>query len=137
MQRPAHVLAQQHAPQPVNLVRWPKEWMVAVNGRVLALDHILDFPDRFAGDIPHPFDMLRNKHQPVRIDMPMFDKTTRLLRAAAGIARVHEAAMIVHETVQVAAGTRQGLARQAKRQLLRALRGLFLPPLRCGGSIPR
>ena len=84
---------------------------------MLALDHILDFPDRFARDIPHPFDMLRNKQQPVRIDMAMLDKATSLLWAAAGIARVHEAALVVHETVQVAAGTRQALAEVVGRHL--------------------
>jgi hypothetical protein len=59
MQRPTHVLALKHAPQPVDLVRWPKKRVLAVNGCVLLLDQILDFSDRFARDVPHPFDALR------------------------------------------------------------------------------
>ena len=69
MQSPAHVLAIEHAPQPVNLIHWPKERVLAVNRCMLALDHILDFSDRFTRDIAHALDMLRNKHQPVRINV--------------------------------------------------------------------
>ncbi len=54
--------------------------------------------------------MLSNKQQVVWINMAMFDKATCLLGAAAGIACVDEAALVVHETVQVAAGTCQALA---------------------------
>jgi hypothetical protein len=42
--------------------------------------------------------------------MAVLDKTTSLLWAAAGIARVHESALVVHEAVQVAAGAGQALA---------------------------
>src|SRR5688572_25246861 len=84
MQRPTHVLSLEHAPQPLNLVRRQKEWVLAEKSAMLALHDILDFPDRFARDIPHPFDMLRNKQQPMRINMPMLDKATSLFWAPAG-----------------------------------------------------
>src|SRR6185369_14679012 len=74
------------------------------------LDQILDFPHRVPRDIAHPLEMLRNKQQPVRIDMAMLDKTASLFGATAGIARVHEAALVVHEAVQVAAGPGEALA---------------------------
>src|SRR5262249_28630076 len=51
MQDPLHVVALKQATQPVNLVRRPQERVLAVNGRVPALDNILDFTDRFGYDI--------------------------------------------------------------------------------------
>src|SRR5581483_6568514 len=71
---------------------------------------ILDLPDRFARDISDALDMLRYEQQPVRVDMAMLDEAASLLRATAGVGLVHQAALIVHEAVQIAAGTGQGLA---------------------------
>ena len=101
----------------MNLIRWPKKRVLTVNGSVLALNHVLNLSDRFARDIPHPFDMLRNKQQPVWINMAMLDKATSLLWTTAGVARVDEAALMVHEAVQIAAGTRQALAEVVGRHL--------------------
>ena len=45
----------------------------------------------------------------VGIDVAVLDEAPGLLRAAAGIALVHQAALVVHEAVQVAAGAGQAL----------------------------
>src|SRR6267142_2401608 len=110
MQRPAQILALQDAPEPVDLVRGLEKWVIAVNGDVLSLDDILDLADRFGRDIPYPLDVLRNKQEVMRIDMPRFDEAPGLLRAATGVVLVHQAALVVHEAVKVAAGAGQGLA---------------------------
>jgi hypothetical protein len=61
MERRAQVLTFQHSSEPTDLVRRLEERVIAVNGRVLSLDDILDFADRFAGDITDALDMLRNE----------------------------------------------------------------------------
>src|SRR5882724_7742730 len=43
------------------------------------------------------------------IDMPMLDEAPGLLWAATGVVLVHETTLVVHEAVQVAAGTGQTL----------------------------
>ena len=117
MQRAAHIIAFQHAPQPVNFIRRLQKRVLAENGRVLSLHDILDFPDCFAGDIPDSLDMLRNEQQMVGIDVPMLDKSPRLFRAATGIALVHEPALVVHEAVQVPASPGQALTEVVRRHL--------------------
>src|SRR5258707_10521542 len=96
MQRPAQILALQDAPEPVDLVRGLEKWVIAVNGDVLSLDDILDLADRFGRDIPYPLDVLRNKQEVMRIDMPRFDEAPGLFRAATGVVLVHQAALVVH-----------------------------------------
>ena len=71
MQRPAHVLALQHAPEPADLVRRLEKRVIAVDGRVLSLDDILDLADRFGRDIPDSLDMLRNEQEVLGIDVPV------------------------------------------------------------------
>ena len=61
MQRPAHILAFEHTPEPTGLVSWLEKWVVAVNGRVLLLNDILDLANRFSSDIPDSLDMLGNE----------------------------------------------------------------------------
>src|SRR5882762_3709330 len=69
MQRPAHILALQHAPKPTDLIRGLQKWVVPVDGRVLSLDDILNLAERFGRDIPDPFDMLRNEQELTGIDV--------------------------------------------------------------------
>src|SRR5258707_13829087 len=109
MQRPAQILALQHAPEPVDLVRGLEKRVFTVNGDVLSLDDILNLADRFGRDVPDALDMLWNEQQVVRIDMPMLDEAPSLLRAATGIVLVYQTALVVHEVVQVAAGAGQAL----------------------------
>src|SRR6266849_2665747 len=61
MKRPAQILAFQNASEPVDLVRGLEKRVIAVNDCVLPLNDILDFADRFTGDIPDSLDMLRNE----------------------------------------------------------------------------
>ena len=57
MQRRAHLLILQHPPKPVDLVRGLKKRVIAVDGRVLAFDHVLDLADRFGSNILDALDM--------------------------------------------------------------------------------
>ena len=61
MQRPAQILALQHAPEPVDLVRGLEKRVFTVNGDVLSLDDILNLADRFGRDVPDALDMLWNE----------------------------------------------------------------------------
>jgi hypothetical protein len=58
VQRPAHVLALQYAPEPGDLVRGLEKRVVAVEVRVLSLDDILDCADRCRCDVPDALDVL-------------------------------------------------------------------------------
>jgi hypothetical protein len=91
------------------LVRGLKERVIAVNGDVLSLDDILDFADRLGRYLTDSLKVIGNEHEIVGIDMPLFDEAPGLLVAAAGIVLVHQAALVVHEAVQIAAGTSQAL----------------------------
>src|SRR5436190_17653176 len=97
MQRPAQILALQHAPEPVDLVRGLEKRVFTVNGDVLSLDDILDLADRLGRDIPDSLDMLGNEQEMVGIDMPLLDEASGLLRAATGVVLVHQTALVVHE----------------------------------------
>src|SRR5262249_52974182 len=74
MQRPADLLALQHAPKPADLVRRLEKRVFTVNGRVVPLHDLLDFTDRCGRDISDALDMLWNEQQMVGIDMPMLDE---------------------------------------------------------------
>ena len=49
MQRPAQILALQHAPEPVDLVRGLEKRVFTVNGDVLSLDDILNLSNSKLG----------------------------------------------------------------------------------------
>ena len=110
MQCLAQIRAFQHAAKPANLVRRLEKRVIAVDGGVLTLDDILDLADRLGRDIPDSLDMLWNKHEVSGIDVPGFDEASGLLRAPAGVVLVHQAALVVHEAVEIAAGAGQALA---------------------------
>src|ERR1700726_4910541 len=109
MQRPAQFLALQHAPKPADLVRGLKKWMIPVDGYVLPLDDILNLADRVWRDIPDALNVPWNEQEIPGIDVPLLDEAAGLLWATAGIVLVHQAALVVHEVVQVAAGASQAL----------------------------
>ena len=69
MQGRADIWSFQHPPKPVDLVRGLKKRVIAVDGRVLPLDDILDLADRFGGRIPDSLDMLGNEQEMMGIDM--------------------------------------------------------------------
>jgi hypothetical protein len=61
VQGAANIVAVKLSPKPVNLVRRPKERVITIDGRVLALYDILDFADRVAGYISNTLEMLWNE----------------------------------------------------------------------------
>ena len=83
--------------------------VIAENRRMLLLDDIVDFADRFAGDLADSLDVPWNEQEIVRVNVSLFDEAARFLGAPARIALVHEAALVVHEAVQVSAGASQAL----------------------------
>src|ERR1700722_876446 len=84
--------------------------MIPVDGYVLPLDDIVNLTDRVRRDIPDALDMPWNEQEIPGIDVPLLDEAVGLLRATAEIVLVHQAELIVHEVVQVAAGASQALA---------------------------
>ena len=84
--------------------------MIPVDGYVLPLDDILNLADGVRRDIPDALNVPWNEQEIPGIDVPLLDEAAGLLRATAGIVLVHQAALVVHEVVQVAAGAGQALA---------------------------
>src|SRR5207249_10210297 len=74
----AHLAAMQDAPKPVDLVRRLEEWVISENSYVLSLNEIVNFANRFAGDISDTLDMFRNEQQTVRVNMPSLDAAAPL-----------------------------------------------------------
>ena len=109
MQRSAHGIALQQLAKPACPVGRQEKWVVTVDGHVLSLDDVLDFADRLGRDIADALDMLRNEQEMVRINMPLLDEAAGLSWAATGVVLVHQTTLVVHEAVQVAAGTGQAL----------------------------
>src|SRR5689334_15561446 len=107
MQRPSHRLVFHEPPKPTDLVRRLEKRMIAVDGRVLSLNDILDFPDHFGSDLPDCLDVLWHEQEMVGIDVAVFDEAASLLRAATGIILVHQTALVVHEVVKVTTSTSQ------------------------------
>src|SRR5580700_2431088 len=91
--------------------------MIAVNRRVLSLNKVLNLAECLGGGITDPLDMLRDKQQVIWIDVTGLNEALGLLCAAAGIVRVHQSALAVHELVEVAAGTREALPEVVGRHL--------------------
>src|SRR4029077_4196604 len=83
--------------------------MIPVDGYVLPLDDILNLADGVRRDIPDALNVPWNEQEIPGIDVPLLDEAAGLLRATAGIVLVHQATLIVHEVVQVAAGASQAL----------------------------
>lgn len=48
--------------------------MLAIDGGMLSLNDIVNFPNRFRDDIPNSLDMLRDEQQMVGIDVCTFDE---------------------------------------------------------------
>ena len=61
MQRPARILALQHASKPTDLVRGAEKRVFPEDGHVLSLNDIIDVADRFGRNIPDSLDMLWNE----------------------------------------------------------------------------
>src|ERR1700731_1997148 len=94
-----------------------KKWMFPIDGGVLSMHGIVDFSNRVGCRVPNSPNMQGNKLQVMGIDMTGVDKALGFLRATAGIVRVHQSALPVHELVEIAAGARQALPEVIGRHL--------------------
>src|SRR5258708_25225533 len=106
MQRVADFSLFEQRPKPLDVIRGLKKRMIAVNRRVLSLNNVLNLAERLGGGIPDPLDMLRDKQQVIWIDVTGLNEALGLLCAAAGVVLIHQAALAVHELVEVVAGLR-------------------------------
>ena len=61
--------------------------------------------------------MQRNELQVMRIDVTSIDKALGFLGTTAGIVRVHQTALVVHELVEVPAGAGEALPEMVGRHL--------------------
>src|SRR5712671_1878486 len=78
---------------------------------MLPLNNILDVADCFGSDLFDALDMLPSEQEMLWIDMAVLDETFGFLGAAAGVGLVHQAALVVHEAMQVAACAGQALTK--------------------------
>ena len=117
MQGRADFRSIQNLSEPMHLFGRLKKWVFPIDGCVLLFHDIIDFSNRIGCSIADSPDMKRNKSQMVRIDVPGVDEALGLLGATAGIVRVHQSALAVHELVEVAAGTREALPEVVGRHL--------------------
>jgi hypothetical protein len=89
MQSLAQIPTLQEASQPGDLVWGLEERVIAVDGGVLSLDHILDLADRFGHNVADSLDMKWDEQEFLRINVPCVDEASGLLRATAGVVLVH------------------------------------------------
>ena len=107
----------QNLTEPSHLFGRLKKWVFPIDGCVLLFHDIIDFSNRIGCRIPDSADMKRNKSQMVRIDVPGVDEALGLLGATAGIVRVHQSTLAVHELVEIAARPREALPEVLGRHL--------------------
>src|SRR4029077_16097703 len=107
----------QYPPEPFHLFGRLKKWMFPKDGGVLSIHGIVDFSNRICCRILYSSNMLGNELQVMRIDVPGVYETLSFLGTTAGIVRVYQTALVVHELVEVAAGTREDLPEIVGRHL--------------------
>ena len=117
MQGRADVWLLQNLTEPLHLFGWLKKRMFPIDGRVLPIHDIIDFSNRIGCRFPDSLDMQGNELQLMRIDVAGVDEALSFLGAAAGIIRVYQSALAVHELVEIAAGTREALPEVVGRHL--------------------
>jgi hypothetical protein len=117
MEGRADVRLVQNPPEPLHLFGRLKKWVFPIDGCVLLFHDIIDFSNRIGGRFPDSPDVRGNELQLMRIDVTGVDETLRFLGATAGIVRVHQSALAVHELVEIAAGTREALPEVVGRHL--------------------
>ena len=117
MEGRADVRLLQNPAEPLHLFGRLKKWVFPIDGCVLLFHDIIDFSNRIGGRIPDLPNMQRNELQSMRIDVTGVDEALSFLGATAGIVRVHQSALAVHELVEIAAGARQALPKVVGRHL--------------------
>ena len=117
MEGRADVRLFQNPPEPLHPFGWLKKWVFPIDGGVLLFHDIIDYSNRIGRRFPDSPDVQGNELQLMRIDVTGVDETLSFLGASAGIVRVHQSALAVHELVEIAAGTREGLPEVVGRHL--------------------
>ena len=117
MQARADFRLLQNPPEPLHLFGRLKKGVFPIEGGVLPFHDIIDFLNRIGRYIPDSPDMKRNESQMMRIDVPGVDEALGFPGTTAGIVRVHQSALAVHELVEIAAGTREALPEVVGRNL--------------------
>src|SRR6266478_723079 len=107
MQGRADLRPIQNLSEPTHLFGQLKKWVFPIDGCVLPFHDIIDFSNRIGRGILYSSNMSGNELQVMRIDVTGVDEALGFLGAAAGIVRVHQSALAVHELVEIAAGTRE------------------------------
>ena len=109
MEGRADVRPIQNLSEPMHLFGRLKKWVFPINGCVLPIHDIIDYSNRIGCRIPDLPNMQRNELQVMRIDVAGVDEALGFLGTTAGIVRVHQAALVVHEAVEIATGARERL----------------------------
>jgi hypothetical protein len=117
MQGRADFRSIQNLSEPMHLFGRLKKWVFPINGCVLPIHDIIDYSNRIGCRIPDLPNMQRNELQVMRIDVAGVDEALGFLGTTAGIVRVHQAALVVHELVEVPAGAREALPEIVGRHL--------------------
>ena len=117
MQGRADIRPIQNLSKPMRLFGWLKKWVFPIDGCVLPIHDIIDYSNRIGCRIPDLPNMQRNELQVMRIDVAGVDEALGFLGTTAGIVRIHQTALVVHELVEVAAGTREALLEIVGRHL--------------------
>ena len=117
MEGRADVRLFQNPPEPLHLFGRLKKWVFPIDACILPFHGIIDFSNRVGCRFPDSPDVQGNELQMMRIDVTGVDETPSFLGATAGIVRVHQSALAVHELVEIAAGTREALPEVVGRHL--------------------
>jgi hypothetical protein len=117
MQGRADVRPIQNLTEPMHLFGRLKKWVFPIDACILPIHDIIDYSNRIGCRIPDLSNMQRNELQVMWIDVTGIDEALGFLGTTAGIVRVHQTALVVHELVEVAAGTREALPEIVGRHL--------------------
>src|SRR5438046_1064950 len=74
LERPAHVLAFEHPPEPTDLIHGLEERVIAKDVRVLSFNDIFDLADGCGRGVADSLDVPRNEQEVVGIDVAVFDE---------------------------------------------------------------
>ncbi|HTN02828.1 MAG TPA: hypothetical protein VL132_13170, partial [Planctomycetaceae bacterium] len=91
------------------MIRGLKKRMIAKDGRVLPIQQVFDLSDRVRRRFLNSQEVLRGEEKMVGIDMTILNEALRFPGTAAGVARVDQAALVVHEAIEITPGAGQTL----------------------------
>ena len=117
MQGRADVRPIKNLTEPMHLFGRLKKWVFPIDACILPIHDIIDYSNRIGCRIPDLSNMQRNELQVMWIDVTGIDEALGFLGTTAGIVRVHQTALVVHELVEVSAGTGEALPEIVGRHL--------------------